>query len=397
MESTRRGRGGAYCGRRGDVAARPLAGLALCAGVGGLELGLQLALGRRYRTVGYVEREAFAASVLVARMADQALEPAPVWDDLETFDGTSWRGRVDLISAGFPCQPFSAAGRGRGIEDDRWLWPHVARVISEASPGFVFCENVPPLVRRGLHRVLDDLAALGFDVQWTRLAAAAVGATHRRDRLWILAYRHGQRLPSLRRRPDDVEHDPDGPSRAALADSGRSRLEPQPRGGVSRQGPHARRPPAPDHQPQRDGEGLADTQGDTGRARLREGPPSNGTGRIGLGEPPDSSGDLADPTSPRRQGRLHRPTTGQQGPPQPGDGLPLWPPGPDDHAAWAEIAAVDGPQPSVRRVADGLAHRVDRLHAIGNGVVPLVAAHAFIGLAHRAGLLADEPGSSPAT
>jgi hypothetical protein len=116
------------------MAAHPLAGLALCAGVGGLDLGLRLALGRAYRTVGYVDREAFAAAVLVARMADKALDPAPVWDDIETFDGTAWRGRVDLVSAGFPCQPFSAAGQGRGIDDERWLWPHLARIIAEAGP-----------------------------------------------------------------------------------------------------------------------------------------------------------------------------------------------------------------------------------------------------------------------
>ena len=369
------------------MAPRPLAGLALCAGVGGLELGLHLALGGAYRTVGYVERDVHPAAILVARMADQALDQAPVWDDLETFDGTTWRGRVDLVSAGFPCQPFSAAGHGRGVDDDRWLWPHIARVIDEIGPSFVFCENVPPLVRRGLGLVLGDFAHLGFDVQWTRLSAATVGATHRRDRLWVLAYRDGQRLPSLGRRPGNLEHDPDRPSGAALADPGGAGLEPQPGGGPPREGPHARRPTAPDHEPERAGQGVADAQGVVERAGLQEGHQSEGAARIGLTQPPYGSGDLADPTGPGRKGRLHWASTGRQGLARPGDGLPLWPPGPDDHDAWAEIVAAKGPQPAVGRMADGLAHRVDRLHAIGNGVVPLVAAHAFIGLARRAGLL----------
>ena len=104
-------------------------GLALCAGVGGLELGLKLALGDAFRTVGYVEREAFAASTLVARMEDEALDRAPVWDDLKTFDGVPWRGKVDLVSAGYPCQPFSVAGKRRGESDPRHHWPHVLRAI----------------------------------------------------------------------------------------------------------------------------------------------------------------------------------------------------------------------------------------------------------------------------
>jgi hypothetical protein len=98
-----------------NVAVRPLNGLALCAGGGGLELGLRLALGDAYRCVGYVEQAPFAAATLVARMADQALDDAPVWDDVASFDGRPWRGLVDIITTGFPCQPFSEAGQHRGI------------------------------------------------------------------------------------------------------------------------------------------------------------------------------------------------------------------------------------------------------------------------------------------
>ena len=97
-----------------------LHGLSLCAGVGGLDLGLHIVC-PGYRTVGYVEREAYAAAALVARMADKALDPAPVWDDLTTFDGRPWRGVVDILTAGYPCQPFSIAGRRLGEADPRHL------------------------------------------------------------------------------------------------------------------------------------------------------------------------------------------------------------------------------------------------------------------------------------
>src|SRR4051794_17344915 len=103
--------------------------MALCAGAGGLELGLRIALGDGYRCVVYVEREAYAAAALVARMEDSALDSAPVWDDLLTFDAKPWRGVVDLVSAGFSCQPWSPAGKRMGTEDERWIWPDLYRVI----------------------------------------------------------------------------------------------------------------------------------------------------------------------------------------------------------------------------------------------------------------------------
>lgn len=168
-------------------------GMALCAGAGGLELGLRIALGDDYRCVVYVEREAYAAATLVARMADQALDTAPVWDDLSTFDGKPWCGVVDIVSAGFSCQPWSAAGKQLGIEDERWIWPDIARIVCEVEPEWVFLENVGGLVRGGLEHVLRDLAVSGFDAEWDCLSAAEVGAPHVRERLFILAHRSRQR------------------------------------------------------------------------------------------------------------------------------------------------------------------------------------------------------------
>lgn len=159
--------------------------LALFAGAGGGILGGRL-LG--WRTICAVEFDTYAASVLVARQNDGCLEPFPVWDDVRTFDGHPWRGRVDIVSGGFPCQDISIAGRGKGINGERsGLWREMARIIREVRPSFVFVENSPALVFRGLDVVLGDLAAMGYDARWGVLGAIHAGAPHQRERLWIVA------------------------------------------------------------------------------------------------------------------------------------------------------------------------------------------------------------------
>src|SRR5574340_224475 len=138
--------------------------LALFAGAGGGILGGKL-LG--WRTVCAVEREPYAASVLAQRQNDGILPAFPIWDDVCTFDGRPWRGIVDVVSGGFPCQDISAAGRGAGIDGERsGMWKHMARIIGEIRPRFAFVENSPMLCSRGLGTVLGDLAALGFDAKW---------------------------------------------------------------------------------------------------------------------------------------------------------------------------------------------------------------------------------------
>ena len=159
--------------------------LALFAGVGGGILGGHL-LG--WRTVCAVEWEAYPASVLCARQNDGLLESFPIWDDVQTFDGKPWRGIVDVVSGGFPCQDISAAGKGAGIEGERsGMWSHMARIIGEVRPKYCFVENSPMLTSRGLGTVLGDLASLGFDAEWGVLSAADVGANHLRERIWIVA------------------------------------------------------------------------------------------------------------------------------------------------------------------------------------------------------------------
>lgn len=116
--------------------------LALCAGYGGLEMGLAMECQHRVVPVCYVEREAAAVGVLAQAMAGKRLAQAPIWSDLRTFDARAWRGRVDIITAGYPCQPESLAGLCRGENDPRWVWSHIARIIDECQPALVFAENV---------------------------------------------------------------------------------------------------------------------------------------------------------------------------------------------------------------------------------------------------------------
>ncbi len=324
------------------MALHPLNGLSLCAGVAGIDLGLHLAIGPAYRTVCYVEREAYPAAVLAARMGEAVLAPAPVWDDLPTFDGRRWRGCVDIVSAGYPCQPFSCAGKRRGLEDDRWIWPDIARIVAEVEPRLCFFENVPGHLRLGFPEVLADLAGLGFDAEWDLFSARGVGAPHLRRRLFILAHRLGPRLEGR-----EGERGDDGGEREAAE-----------RGG---------------------GRVVADS----GQPDLLEAP-SGEADDEGGGAPPGAGEDVGDSTGARRKTR--RRSGHHHSGTKPGSGSErVWPLGPDcPRESWT------GPQPAVRRGSDGLLSRLDRLRALGNGVVPLAAAHAFRTLAARAGLAVKE-------
>ena len=165
--------------------------LHLFAGSGGGILGGQL-LG--HTTVCAVEIEPYCRQILLQRQRDKILPAFPIWDDVCTFDGRPWRGRVNVVAGGFPCQDISSAGKGAGITGERsGLWAHMARIIGEIRPQYAFVENSPMLTSRGLDHVLGDLAALGYDAAWGIFSAADVGAPHLRKRIWILAHTNMQR------------------------------------------------------------------------------------------------------------------------------------------------------------------------------------------------------------
>ena len=309
-----------------------LNGLAICAGYGGLELALGI-VSRDYQCVAYIEREAFAASALVARMADKTLHKAPIWDDLTTFSGSEWRGVVDIVTAGFPCQPWSGAGKRQGTDDDRWLWPQIHRIICDTDPEWVFLENVPGLKNGGLGFVLGDLSLSGFDAEWDCFTAAQVGAPHLRERLFILA--HARRISGGGIQPNGLPRRSQeartlASSKAVAVDSGDRR-----------------------HQ-EWDGAEQQERVADAGEPSLGH-PKSRLQGRA------EPLGDCADEWA-------------------------SWPPGPSDADRWSDWP--ESLKPAVRGTPNGTAaHQIwmDRLHACGNGVVPQVAALALVVLSRRLG------------
>jgi len=165
--------------------------LALFAGAGGGLLASRL-LG--WRTVCYVENNLYCVEVLKARIRDGFLDDAPIWNDVRNFDGHPWSGCVDIITAGFPCQPFATGGKHIQDEDIRNRWPDTIRIIDEVKPEFIFLENSPGLllVHKGrvpyIQYIVAELAKCGYVGRWGCLSAASLGADHKRKRVWIVAY-----------------------------------------------------------------------------------------------------------------------------------------------------------------------------------------------------------------
>lgn len=295
--------------------------LALFAGSGGGILGGHL-LG--WRTVAAVEIEDYPRRVLLQRQADGLLPRFPIWDDICTFDGHPWRGKVDVISGGFPCQDISAAGKGDGLDGERsGLWTHMARVVSEVRPPFVFVENSPMLTTRGGTRVIADLTQMGYDTKWTVMGAADIGAPHQRDRMWILARQRELLSHPQHHRDGWREQQQKSPTQkdGVLAN-------PSSFGGKA---------------------GLADTQGwqegDTNKSQ------HSGANLANSNEQGDNWGEwwMGFAQQEHHSG-----------------GSPI-----DGSREWWSV------EPAVGRVAHGVAHRVDRLKAIGNGQVPACAAAAW--------------------
>lgn len=164
-------------------------GLALCAGYGGLELGIE-SFFDGYRTVCYVEGGLYPAAEIVKKMEKGWMDEAPIWSNVRTFDGSSWRGTVDIISGGFPCQPYSTAGKELGTADPRDLWPDVARIVGEVLPEYIFFENVPGIVKWRLDSIILDLHQVGYDCSWCVLGAVDAGAPHRRNRWFLFGVRN---------------------------------------------------------------------------------------------------------------------------------------------------------------------------------------------------------------
>ena len=167
--------------------------LGLCAGYGGIELGLKRIF-HALRTVALCEIEGFAIANLVAKMEAGLLDAAPIWSDLKTFPWKEFSGKVDIITGGYPCQPFSAAGNRLGKDDPRHLWPFIADGVRLLQPRICFFENVDGHISLGLREVVEELEGLGYKTTWGIFSASEVGAPHQRKRVFIMAYRNDSGL-----------------------------------------------------------------------------------------------------------------------------------------------------------------------------------------------------------
>jgi DNA (cytosine-5)-methyltransferase 1 len=182
-----------------DISTRELS---LFSGYGGFTLAGRLT-GLRPRTVCYVEWDTYCQQIIQARIKDGLLDDAPIWDDIKSFDGRPWRGSVDILTAGFPCQPHSNAGLRKGADDDRNLWPDTLRIISEVGPNRVILENVPGINVGSDGRppyggtVVGQLSEIGYMSEWSVISAADAGAPHLRQRWWLVAHAHRKRSQGL--------------------------------------------------------------------------------------------------------------------------------------------------------------------------------------------------------
>ena len=349
--------------------------LHLFAGAGGGILA-DILLG--HHPVCAVEIEPYCQQVLSARQKDGHLPWFPIFDDVQTFDGKPWRGLVDVVAGGFPCQDISCAGKGAGIEGSRSsMWKHMARIIGEVRPRYAFVENSPMLVGRGLSTVLADLAEMGYDAEWGIVGAHHVSAPHRRDRIWIVAtdstqlQRDGinnntgkllepKSIPKLGNNSgaDDISNanlrgcnngcDSERQHEANHAQVGEAK-EDQQSGSIWQ------------HWTSSHGCDVAHTNG----LRL-EGHELQQTGVS-----PRPSEDVANSNLPQRKGMRCTSRSNQE------YSYIM------SRCSWWGQDPAEAPKSNVGRMANGVANRVDRLKAIGNGQVSAVAATAWQVLTNR--------------
>ena len=332
--------------------------LSLFAGYGGLDLGIHRAARGKTKTVCAVEIEAYAAANLASPRVQRKLGRFPIWSDVTTFDGTAWRGQVDVLAAGIPCQPWSVAGARKGSADKRWLWADTFRILQDCGASMLVLECTPNLRRGGLPIILDDLASIGWNAEWSTYTAAEAGAPHRRARFFMVAWHvpHTDRVSlwfkskRMQRKGGSVREALGGDPKPgyvgeAVADANSERLSQQRKTHNNDWGD------APWHELDRRDARVGNT---------------------------DSSRPQVD-TSERSHTQQELSTAQRAG------GGVGWPPRPDDEHGWREYIAAGGAQPGVLGGTDGPANRVDRVRLLGNGVVPQQAELAIIDLCSRIG------------
>lgn len=310
--------------------------LSLFSGIGGLDLAAERA---GFRTVGQCEFADYPYQVLCRHWPD-----VPKWRDICTLSGGDFYDRtglrtVDVLSGGFPCQPFSVAGKRRGTEDDRYLWPEMLRVIKELRPAWVVGENVAGIINMALDQVLSDLEAQGYETRTFVIPACGVDAPHRRDRVAIISYNNAIRRSvrgSERKRiyRDKTRNETDSGG-SDVADAERI--------------------------------GLRKNSNQSAYNEKRDGPAYGKKRKTKLCEAGCGSSDVSNPAGTgfqnRTSGAFFRPEEEQK--PERSDWWPI--------------------EPNVGRVAHGIPHRVDRRRCLGNAVVPAQFYPIFKGIAELFG------------
>ena len=308
--------------------------LDLFSGIGGFSLGLEWA---GMSTVAFCERDPYCTTILNKHWPD-----TPVHNDVRNLDGKDYADSIDLVAGGFPCQPFSVAGNRRGSDDDRHLWPEMLRIIQEAKPRWVIGENVFGLINMALDDVQADLEREHYEVRKFVLPAVAVDAHHRRDRIFIIAYRdpalvnasseHGRR-DTDRRSGAGMEMGGD-----VLAQTRRHQVS----DATDRPSSHV----AHSHgEGQLQQEGLEREVGRWSSDSSKQGSyvahPNGTRGEVGISGQESWQEGHAGESHHQGDQQLRRSPRGE------------WP-----------------AEPRVGRVADGIPNRVDRIKGLGNAVVP---------------------------
>ena len=322
--------------------------ISFCSGYAGIERGLNLA-GVKHRVIAYVEIEAFAIANLVAKMEAGELAPAPIWTNLKTFPAQLFRGAVDIITGGYPCQPFSAAGKRAGADDPRHLWPIIRRHTQAIRPSRVFFENVEGHISLGLSSVIGDLEEDGYRSTWGIFSAAEVGAPHQRKRVFIMGDSEYNGLFAAEKRGGDSE---DG----HRAKEGQIEAIQSERAGQSGSGSD-----------------IPSELADTSSKGLQRGERTGGTSKERQPDrhATDRRTELPDAVSARSEAGL----SGSKRSNQERDARKF------DDGGGEQCGGQDSVQwafePNVGRVVDGCPNRVDRIRMLGNGVVPQTAAKAW--------------------
>jgi len=375
--------------------------ISFCTGYGGIELGLEGA-GVNVRTIAACEIEAYAIKNLVDKMEKGALQPFPIWSNLKTFDGAPFRDKVHGLIGGYPCQPFSQAGKRKGTEDERHLWPYIQQHIATIRPVWCFFENVSGHLSMGFDEVCKSLWDMGYRVEAGMFTASEVGATHQRKRLFILAHSEDKGF-SRGGEPYTAEWGQEhkeigagvlsGTSNASvhggceLADTDNTRnTAPQCKINENRKASKQRRKNKPQLEPR----GLSSELADRDCSGLKQSDQENKE------EPPEqpNGGGI------QREGMANTLCEGLQGELQPRESdkqerhrqdesvtscSSVWPSRPgQDQFDWEQPRTL---KPSVGRTVDGTPeeldanrNRVDRLRLLGNGVVPQTVSLAWVTL-----------------